>query len=91
MSEAVAQIARGQVIHPTGADMLFLRRDDVVQVPIEGLPPLLLGLVWRASHENARIRALAGVAATMAVQLFGHSTYDELRWEHRVNGTGRLR
>lgn len=33
-------------------------RDDVVLVPIAGLPPLPRGLVWCASHDNPRVRAL---------------------------------
>jgi hypothetical protein len=38
------------------------RRDDIVLLPIDGLPPLSLGLIWCTGHENARIRALADTA-----------------------------
>ncbi len=37
-------------------------------VPLTGLPPLPLGLIWCTAHENARIRAPAAAAAIS----FGH-------------------
>jgi hypothetical protein len=37
----------------------LLRRDDIVLVPIIGLPPIRLGLIWRSACYSARIRALA--------------------------------
>ena len=43
----------------------LFNRDDVVLIPIAGLPPLPLGLVWCASRENPRIRALNEIAGTM--------------------------
>jgi hypothetical protein len=36
-----------------------------VLISIEGLPPIPLGLVWRTSRENPRIRALNEVARSM--------------------------
>jgi len=66
INEAAAEIAQGHVIHPTVADVVLLRRDDIVMVPLDGLPPLPLGLIWCTSHENARIRALAATAASIA-------------------------
>ena len=66
INEAAAEIAQGHIIHPTVADVVILRRDDIVLVPLEGLPPLPLGLIWCTSHENARIRALAATAASIA-------------------------
>jgi hypothetical protein len=66
INEAAAEIAQGHIIHPTVADVVILRRDDIVLVPLEGLPPLQLGLIWCTSHENARIRALAATAASIA-------------------------
>ncbi len=65
INEAAAEIAQGHVIHPTLAGVLILRRHDIVLVPIEGLPPLPLALIWCTSHENARIRALAATAASI--------------------------
>ena len=44
------------------ADIVLSRRDDIVLIPIDGLPPLPLGLIWCTGHENARIRALADTA-----------------------------
>ena len=56
------EVARGRSVHPTLADVVLFRRDDIVLVPIDGLPPLPLGLIWCTGHENARIRALADTA-----------------------------
>ena len=56
------EVARGHAVHPTLADVVLLRRDDIVLIPIDGLPPLPLGLIWCTAHENARIRALADTA-----------------------------
>lgn len=56
------EIARGHAVHPTMASIVLFRRDDIVLIPIDGLPPLPLGLIWCTSHENARIRALAVTA-----------------------------
>jgi DNA-binding transcriptional LysR family regulator len=56
------EIARGHSVHPTLANVVAFRRDDIVLVPIDGLPPLPLGLIWCTGHENARIRALADTA-----------------------------
>lgn len=61
VAEAASLIARGKVVHPT-VQMRHFGNDQVVLVPIHDLPPIPLGLVWRTSQENARIRALARVA-----------------------------
>jgi DNA-binding transcriptional LysR family regulator len=37
-------------------------------VPVSDLPPLPLGLVWCASRDNPRIRALNEIAAEMAAE-----------------------
>lgn len=59
------EVVRGTVVHPTMADLVLFRRDDIVQIPIDGLPPLPLGLIWCTVHENARIRALARTACQL--------------------------
>jgi DNA-binding transcriptional LysR family regulator len=56
------EIARGHSVHPTLANVVLFRRDDIVLVPIDGVAPLPLGLIWCTGHENARIRALADTA-----------------------------
>jgi DNA-binding transcriptional LysR family regulator len=56
------EIARGAAVHPTMSDIVFFRREDIVLIPIDGLPPMPLGLIWCTGHENARIRALADTA-----------------------------
>jgi DNA-binding transcriptional LysR family regulator len=40
-------------------------RDGIVLIPLSGVAPLPLGLIWCTAHENARIRALAKVAAEL--------------------------
>ena len=71
--EVWALVARGLIVHPTVASTAqLLRRDDIVLVPITGLPPIRLGLIWRSACYNASIRALAATArsiypASMAV------------------------
>ncbi len=58
-------MARGRIVHPTSSTVPIFNRDDIVLIPIEGLPPIPLGLVWRTSRENPRIRALNEVARSM--------------------------
>jgi DNA-binding transcriptional LysR family regulator len=60
--EMLDHVARGAAVHPTLAGIVLSRRDDIVLIPIDGLPPLPLGLIWCTGHENARIRALADTA-----------------------------
>jgi DNA-binding transcriptional LysR family regulator len=56
-------VARGHMVHPTVTGVVMFRRDDIVAVPLTGLPPVPLGLTWCTAYENARIRALAAAAA----------------------------
>ena len=55
----------GRIVHPTSSTVPLFNRDDVVLIPIAGLPPLPLGLVWCASRENPRIRALNEIAGAL--------------------------
>jgi hypothetical protein len=64
--EIMSLVARGKIVHPTVAGVPPARRDDVVAVPLTGLPPVPLGLIWCTAHENARIRALAAIAASIS-------------------------
>jgi hypothetical protein len=64
--EVLSLVARGRMVHPTVTGAFPYRRDDIVAVPLHDLPPLPLGLVWCTAHENARIRALAAIAAAAA-------------------------
>jgi hypothetical protein len=57
--ELVALVARGQIVHPTASGIPMFVRDDIALVPLIGLPPLPLGLIWVTAHDNARIQALA--------------------------------
>jgi DNA-binding transcriptional LysR family regulator len=57
--ELVALVARGQIVHPTASGIPMFARDDIALVPLTGLPPLPLGLIWVTAHDNARIQALA--------------------------------
>jgi DNA-binding transcriptional LysR family regulator len=66
LHEIWALVARGLIVHPTVASTAqLLRRDDIVLVPVTGLPPIRLGLIWRSACYNARIRALATVARSI--------------------------
>jgi DNA-binding transcriptional LysR family regulator len=61
-NEHVAGVALRRFVHPTMRGITAFERDDIVLVPIRDLPPLQLGLIWRTSAEDARIRAFAEVA-----------------------------
>lgn len=63
LHETLALVASGQIVHPTAAGLPLAQRSDITLIPITGLPPLELGPIWCTAHENARIRALAGIAA----------------------------
>jgi DNA-binding transcriptional LysR family regulator len=56
--EILSLVARGKIVHPT-AQLPLMRRSDITLVPLAGLPPIQLGLIWQTAQENARIRALA--------------------------------
>jgi hypothetical protein len=58
-------VARGQGVHPTVAGMAMARREGILAIPLEGLPPVPVGLIWSKASENARIRALAEVARSI--------------------------
>jgi DNA-binding transcriptional LysR family regulator len=63
LHETLALTASGQVVHPTVVGLPLAQRSDIILLPLTGLPPMRLGPIWCTVHENARIRALAGVAA----------------------------
>ncbi len=65
VQEYMSLIARGRIVAATVSGNHLARRDDIVAVPLEGLPPVPLGLIWCTAHENARIRALAKVAKSL--------------------------
>ncbi len=66
LHHTLALVAGGQIVHPTVASLPLAQRADIALIPITGLPPLPLGLIWCTAHENARIRALAQIAVTLA-------------------------
>jgi DNA-binding transcriptional LysR family regulator len=63
INEILSLVARGRIVHPTSSAVPIFNRDDIVLIPISDLPPLSLGLVWRASQENPRVRALNELAS----------------------------
>jgi DNA-binding transcriptional LysR family regulator len=69
INEILSLVARGRIVHPTSSAVPIFNREDVVLIPISDLPPLQLGLVWSASRDNPRIRALNEIAATMSAEL----------------------
>jgi DNA-binding transcriptional LysR family regulator len=66
LDDLFAWMARTDLVHPTMAGVALFQRDDTILIPIRDMPPMPLGLIWRAASENARIRALAAVARRLA-------------------------
>lgn len=65
LHETLALVASGQIVHPAVAGLPLAQRSDIALLPLAGLAPLRLGLIWHTARENARIRALAHVAAAL--------------------------
>jgi hypothetical protein len=66
-NEIWALVARGLIVHFTADSPAGkVARDDIVLVPVTDMPPLPLGLIWRTAHVNARVRALAALAARLS-------------------------
>ena len=65
INEILSLVARGRIVHPTSSTVPIFNRDDIILIPIKGLPPIPLGLVWCTNRENPRIRALNEVARSM--------------------------
>jgi DNA-binding transcriptional LysR family regulator len=64
INEILSLVARGCIVHPTSSTVPIFSRDDIILIPIDDLPPIPLGLVWRTSRENPRIRALDELAGS---------------------------
>jgi DNA-binding transcriptional LysR family regulator len=62
-TQAVAAVARGEMVHPTMEGIASYERPDLVLVPMRDMKPLPLGLIWRTSRQDARIAALADVVS----------------------------
>jgi DNA-binding transcriptional LysR family regulator len=60
--ELLALVARGRIVHPTATGNPLVHRDDIVAVPLYGLPPLQLAPIWRAADTNDHIRAFVHAA-----------------------------
>jgi DNA-binding transcriptional LysR family regulator len=59
-----ARIARREFVHPTvPSTARYLADPSLVCVPINGLPPLRSGLVWRRGSKDPRVVEFARVAA----------------------------
>jgi DNA-binding transcriptional LysR family regulator len=65
INEILSLVALGRIVHPTSSTVPIFNRDDIVLIPIQGLAPIPLGLVWCTSREGPRIRALNEVARSM--------------------------
>jgi DNA-binding transcriptional LysR family regulator len=61
-TEVTAGVVLGRWVHLTVGGVVQFERDDIVLVPVDDLPALRLGLVWRTAVADARVRALAEVA-----------------------------
>jgi DNA-binding transcriptional LysR family regulator len=68
INEILSLVALGRIVHLTSSAVPIFNRDDITLVPVSDLPPLPLGLVWSASRDNPRIRALNEIAAELAVE-----------------------
>ena len=68
INEILSLVALGRIVHLTSSAVPIFNRDDITLVPVTDLPPLPLGLVWCASRDNPRIRALNEIAAELAVE-----------------------
>jgi DNA-binding transcriptional LysR family regulator len=66
LHEVIALVAQGRIVHATMAGLAVYQRNDVVTLPITDLPPLPLGLIWVTAREDAKIRAIAAAANTLA-------------------------
>lgn len=64
--EIAVQVALGKIVHITMAGIAVFARPDVVFIPISDLAPIPLGLIWTTARHNAKIRALAETARTVA-------------------------
>lgn len=67
--DVIATVARTDLVQPTMAGVVPYQREDIVLVPIRDMPPMPLGLIWHAAHENALIRALADVVRQTGLRL----------------------
>ncbi|MEU0244657.1 LysR family transcriptional regulator [Streptomyces sp. NPDC006235] len=70
LQEGLTQVAAGRaamlLCRPTAA---YHRREDVVFVPVEGVPESALGLVWHRDGETAAVREFARALAGQGVSL----------------------
>jgi hypothetical protein len=59
----LAMVARNEVVHPTISSFPdHYRHPGVTFVPIQDMPPMEAGLVWRTAGQTAAIRAFAQAA-----------------------------
>ena len=65
INEILSLVARGRIVHPTSSTVPIFGRDDIILIPVDGMPPIPLGLVWCTSRENPRIRALDDIARSI--------------------------
>jgi DNA-binding transcriptional LysR family regulator len=63
VKEILSLTAQGRIVHPT-TRLAAPERDDIVTVPISDMPSAAIGLIWRTSQENSRIRSLADFACS---------------------------
>jgi DNA-binding transcriptional LysR family regulator len=68
IKEVITLVAQGRIVYPVAGRTVNQDRDDIVTVAVRDGPPGVIGLIWRAGHEDARIRALAEIAQTLEVE-----------------------
>ena len=65
MNEILSLVAQGRIVWPVAGRSVTSDRDDIVRVPLRDGAKGVVGLVWRAGHETASIRALADIARSL--------------------------
>lgn len=55
-------VLRGEIVHLTMRGQTAFMAHGLVMIPVDDLPPMPLGLIWRSAAEDARVRALAEIA-----------------------------
>jgi DNA-binding transcriptional LysR family regulator len=63
LHEILAEVVRGEIVHPTVNVPPFRGPANVVLVPLHDLPPLALALIWPTERQTTAVRALARLAA----------------------------
>lgn len=89
--EVTALIARGKIVHPTVPSFAqFYGQPGITYVPVDDMPPLKSGLVWRRRTANPRLREFIRVTrATLAAARKAEADPKLASPFNATRGTGR--